>query len=458
MLHDRRDTLNAFSVTDDKLKDQLRRLFTRKIERDEIKPYKMVKMLYKSCINSCAAERRGTEPLRNLIDSIGGWPMLGHWDEAGWDFERSVMQLRTHITNDKQNIFRGAKLFRLFRHRPAPAAEAVPKAKSAQSFRQAYRSYLIDIAVLVGAKRHSVEMQIDDAIELQRELIKLNSAAAADGLRDEIYVKYALTQWLDLFQAVPAEFFADENKQPASDFSSALDELLSTTSKRTMANYFILRIIGFSSQHMTSEMRARSLHYRMELFGVKQKEESWKQCVDVVTGALELAVEAMFSREYFDLDSKQTAIDIATRVKRAYEEALQSLSWLSVAEKAKILLKIEKTVAQLRFPKELLSSREVDVWYRKVPIDKLEQYFESMLELTVFNADRKFLLLQSGINLNADDAGSVGVLSSVDVKDFNKICMAQSIAEQSLCSKCYFQCFRLAFCSEKFYRRTDRNI
>lgn len=444
-LHDRRDSLNAFSVTDDKLKDQLRRLFTRKIEPDEIKPYKLVKMLYKSCINSCASENRGIEPLRKLIDSVGGWPMLenGQWNGSGWDLEQSVMKLRTFVTHNKENIFRGANFLGRFRHNSAQAeASNVDsdgkrgEGKSAQRFMRAYRSYLIDIAILVGASRPSVEAQIDDAIEFQRELIKLNfrrevniiNADAMSGFRDGVYVKYSLTQWLDLFQAVPAQFFVDENKQPAlgaSDFFGAFDELLLKTSKRTLANYFVLRIIGFSSQHMTREMKARALHYRMELFGVKQKEESWKQCVDVVSRTLDLAVEVMFSQEYFDLESKETAIDIATRIKRTYEKVLLSFSWLSFEDKAKILLKINKLIAQLRFPKELLSQREIDIAYRKVSIEKPEKYFESVLELTIFNADRKFLLLQSGINLNADDAGSVGVLNSVDVKDFNKICMAQ---------------------------------
>lgn len=479
-LHDRRDTLNAFSVTDDKLKDQLRRLFTRKIELDEIKPYKMVKMLYKSCINSCASETRGIEPLRKLIDSIGGWPMLetGQWNENGWDLEQSIMKLRTFVTHNKDNIFRGFNFFGRFRHSSeASNVDSDGKrseGKSAQRFMRAYRSYLIDIAILVGASRPSVETQIDDAIEFQRELIKLNfrrevgdiiNTDAINRFRDEVYVKYSLTQWLDLFQAVPAQFFADENKQPAlgaSDFFSAFDELLLKTSKRTLANYFVLRIIGFSSQHMTREMKARALHYRMELFGVKQKEESWKLCVDVVSTTLDLAVEVMFSQEYFDLESKETAIDIATRIKSTYEKVLLSVSWLSFEDRAKILLKINKIIAQLRFPKELLSQREIDIAYRKVSIEKLEKYFESVLELTIFNADRKFLLLQSGINLNADDAGSVGVLNSVDVKDFNKICMAHRQSQLQNNRDSFFinvfQCFLRAFCNEKFYRPTARNI
>ena len=83
-LHDRRDSLNVFTMTDDKLKYQLRRLFTRKIVDDEIEPYKMVKRLFTSCMDVDDADKRGVEPFRKLIDAVGGWPMLD-WDEMAWD-------------------------------------------------------------------------------------------------------------------------------------------------------------------------------------------------------------------------------------------------------------------------------------------------------------------------------------------------------------------------------------
>lgn len=437
-LHDRRDSLNVFSVTDDKLKDQLRRLFTRKIDSDEIKPYQMTKILYKSCINSHVSDARGIEPLRSLIDTIGGWPMLDNWSENGWDLEQSVMQFREAISHNSNNIFRG--LNRLGRAHQESLHESRPDASNAKdTFGRAYRSYLIDIAVIAGAQRHTVEMQIDDAIEFQRELIKLNSrresrvinTEALNVFRNEIYVKYSITQWLDLFQSVPLEFFAGSEKQPALDersFLNAFDQLLSRTSKSSLANYFILRIIGFSSQYMTREMKERALFYQMELFGVKQKKEVWKECVDVVSSALELATEAMFSKEYFDLESKELAIEMAKRIKRSYENVLLSITWLSVAERAKILLKINKIIAILMFPRERLGDREVNLYYRKVSIEQ-EKYLESVLSLTILNADRKFLLLQTGINLDAaGGAGNVGVLNSVDVKDFNKICMPEQLS------------------------------
>lgn len=373
----------------------------------------------------------GTEPLRNLIDIVGGWPMLPNWSESSWDLERSIMKLREHGGGKSVgNIFRQVQLAQR-----SEKFETKPNDSQQRDYRvlaNAFRSYLIDIAVIVGAERAVVESQIDDAIVFEQELINLNSRREGEALsiknltkrQSEVDVKLALTQWLDVFHPSPLVHFTlrnnEEKKLGSSDSLAAFEELWEKTSKRTLANFFVIRVIGFSSQFMTRAMKERALHYRMELFGVKQKEEGWKQCVDVVSSKLQLAVEAMFAREYFDLQSKATAIEIAHGVIAVFVELLASISWLLTAAKAKIQFRIDEVVAKLQFPKELLSDRQVDFVYRKL-LPETENLFETALQLTIFQADRKFLLMQTGINLKSGDAGSAGVLNSVDVKDFNKI-------------------------------------
>lgn len=78
--------------------------------------------------------------------------------------------------------------------------------------------------------------------------------------------------WLDIFQLVPlmAKIKGNEKKLNARAFFAVFDELLAKTSKRTIDNYFVLRISVFSSRYMTSELKKRSLFYRMELLSVKR--------------------------------------------------------------------------------------------------------------------------------------------------------------------------------------------
>lgn len=435
-LHDRRDTLNIFSITNDKLKEQLRRLFATKIESNEIKPYQMVKLLFTSCMNTYKLEARGFAPLKELISAIGGWPMLGNWNENIFDLEQAILKLRAKISGVNSNLFRQRKIFDLlfrdssFRDTESDNSSSNRKGKSSSSIFQAYRTLAVDTAVVLGATRYVVESQIDDMLNFYQELLQLNSQLEikvltigdSSDIDSELYVKFALFQWLDHF--LPPPFSIEKSTLTLSkiEFFEAFEKLLSRTSKQTLANFFILRIVGFSSQFMTSELKTQALKFKTEVYGVKQNEQWWIQCVDVVSKSLELASEAIFSKKYFDLDAKETAVEIALRVKQVYEKKLAASNYLSQEMKAKALLKINKIIAILEFPRELLSDRMVELFYRKVSIEPADQFLESVLKLAIFNADRKLVVMQNGLNLKAGDKDGAGVLNSVDVKDFNKIC------------------------------------
>lgn len=222
-------------MTDDKLKDQLRRLFTRKIVDDEIEPYRMVKRLFTSCMNVDDSDKRGIEPFRKLIDAVGGWPMLDdNWNEKTWDLEDSIIKLRDYTgQNNGQNVFRRVYQFRKFIHIPMLGLvkerdsvsdkldETVKNDTSKiELVLKAYKSYLIDIAGVAGAKHEAIMRDIDDALDFQKDLIVLNSRYEYSPLdssfvlfQNENYVKYALTQWLDVFQPIPSFFKSPREKR-----------------------------------------------------------------------------------------------------------------------------------------------------------------------------------------------------------------------------------------------------
>jgi len=456
-LHDRRDSLNAFSMTNDKLKDQLRRLFTRKSQPDEIEPYRLVKDLYSSCTDTDAHDAVGIGPLRELILATGGWPMLddSKWSESNWDLERAILQLRTVIGHQNINIFRTLSVG-LPSFKQAAAASSGGQSMNASvtleyvdKINAIFRSYLTDIASLMGADKRRIEAQLDDAIEFQNNLIKLNShyenavintarLPTINGFgRNELHVKHSLMRWMDLLNPLPLKLFAastssTEAVNDARAFWKAFEELLAKTSKRTLANYFVIRIIGFAAPHMTTDIKKRALHYQMLFLGIKKREETWKECVDVVSDLLQLAVEAMFSKEYFDLESKAFAIDMARRIKETYVKQLSTISWLSQREKAEALLKIDRRIAELSFPTELLSDRQIKIIYRNLKVQP-QNYLESIFGISIFNADRRFLLMQTGLKLGSS-SDSAGLLNSVDVKKNNKILYPSGVLQREVVS------------------------
>lgn len=62
-------------------------------------------------------------------------------------------------------------------------------------------------------------------------------------------------------------------------FFEQLDEVLASTTKRTMANYFLWRVVLTTSGTLTEQLRKRKLEYYKAVYGLQGQEERWKECV-----------------------------------------------------------------------------------------------------------------------------------------------------------------------------------
>lgn len=67
-------------------------------------------------------------------------------------------------------------------------------------------------------------------------------------------------------------------------YLAQLGKLLETTPKRTIANYMMWRITGFSSFFLTEDLRKRQLQYSTVISGKQEQEPRWKECVDITSG------------------------------------------------------------------------------------------------------------------------------------------------------------------------------
>lgn len=85
--------IGSFSIINNKLKLQLEAILTDPIRDDEIEPFKDVKRLYRSCMNTELIESRGLAPVKRVIDAMGGWPMVDGtaWDKEGnWTWQKAM--------------------------------------------------------------------------------------------------------------------------------------------------------------------------------------------------------------------------------------------------------------------------------------------------------------------------------------------------------------------------------
>lgn len=56
-------------------------------------------------------EKRGKEPLINLIAAIGHWPMLAgnKWNETQFDWKQAILRFRKYVSKNDEDIFKTSK-------------------------------------------------------------------------------------------------------------------------------------------------------------------------------------------------------------------------------------------------------------------------------------------------------------------------------------------------------------
>lgn len=99
MIPDDKTQMTSFSVIENQLKDQLRVIINKPSQPSDIEPFQNVKKLYQACLNTAFIEQRGTAPVTNVLNAMGGWPVVlpgGGWDSESWSWQRSIAFSRSY--------------------------------------------------------------------------------------------------------------------------------------------------------------------------------------------------------------------------------------------------------------------------------------------------------------------------------------------------------------------------
>ena len=74
----------------------MRELVEGDITAGEAKPFRLVKSMYKSCMNQKKIEEKGLAPLKSIPKDLGGWPLLegDSWKQEGYKWCNMVYKFR----------------------------------------------------------------------------------------------------------------------------------------------------------------------------------------------------------------------------------------------------------------------------------------------------------------------------------------------------------------------------
>ncbi|XP_076053157.1 neprilysin-1-like [Oratosquilla oratoria] len=415
-----RASISTFEVMADQLQLILRVLLESDIEANEGSATQKAKLFYASCMNFTERHEVGDKPLREVIDLLGGWPVTveGDWTLPDFSVEEMVGRLRGRYNqailidqwvgpddkNSSVNIIQLDQMQQL----GLPSREYFLRKNSSQDALKAYLRFMTDVAELLGAKGEKAKNDLQEVLDLETQIANATLPQADRHDTGSNYIKLSLA---DLQREVP-EFnwteylgaFIEEDLEPeepivvyAMPYFKLLGKILQKTEPRVIWNYVLWRLVQDFTPHLTSDYQARRHEFRKVLLGIQSDRNRWNQCIDITNKRLGMAVGALFIKENFNPESKETALEMIHTLREAFSDLLEENDWMDDETRAVAREKANAMNEKIGYPDLLTKPDELAKEYENLTIVE-NRYLENFFNLMEFDAHKNLARLRQMVN------------------------------------------------------------
>ncbi|XP_011384068.1 membrane metallo-endopeptidase-like 1, partial [Pteropus vampyrus] len=426
---------SVFDILRDKLEVILKRVLENSTSKDR-PAVKKAKMLYRSCMNESVIEKRGSQPLLDVLAAVGGWPVaMDKWNDTigpTWELEQQLAVMNTQfnrrvlidlfVWNDDQDSSRHI----IYIDQPSlgmPSREHYFREGSNRKVREAYLQFMVSVATMLRADMNLPEdsylVQEDMAQVLRLETQLANATAPQEERHDvtalyhrmeveQLQNKFSLKgfNWTLFIQSVLSSVKikmlpGEEVVVYGTPYLQNLEDIIDLYSARTMQNYLVWRLVLDRISSLSRRFRDARANYRKALYGTTVEEVRWRECVSYVNSNMESAVGSLYVKAAFPGDSKNVVRELIDKVRAVFVEALDELRWMDAPSKKKAQEKAMSMREQIGYPDYILDERNkhLDEEYSNLNFSE-HLYFENSLQNLKAGAQRSLKKLREKVDQN----------------------------------------------------------
>lgn len=129
------------------------------------------------------------------------------------------------------------------------------------------------------------------------------------------------------------------------------------TEERIVRNYLLWRTVLSLGMHMIDDFQRERIEFQRILLGIKSERHRWSQCVDWTNKKLGMAVGALFIRDNFNSESKESALKMIHSIREAFNELLDENDWMDADTRAVAKEKANSMNERIGYPDILTNVR-----------------------------------------------------------------------------------------------------
>lgn len=135
----------------------------------------------------------------------------------------------------------------------------------------------------------------------------------------------------------------------APDYLKQLSNIMATTDKETLQNFFVWKAIKTLSFYVHSDAAKHHRRFRNELAG-KDPEltpKRWRKCVKHVNNGLGWILSRFFVEKAFSAEAKQFGDTIIAGIKTEFAKKLEAVDWMDDETAKKAVEKVHNIISKI---------------------------------------------------------------------------------------------------------------
>lgn len=393
-------------------------------------------ILFQGCIDEGARERQGLNPLKNILNSFGGWPIIDpQWTNTSYEWYKHVAAMRRTLGAEAiisvyvSELTMGSPKYLLSIEMPQFGVEAKhlenQTLERSQEIIAAYRNYIISTAKLLNPSMDEslLAKDADEIIQFETDLVaEPEPLPKSESQRTPWYqelmnvIEFMITKirvtskhfrpsaisdvqritqnenfnWTDFLNLVLED--ASQVDEKTEVFAGSLSylkhaiNLAYDTDPRIVANYIGWTLLMKVGRHTTKEFRENESRFMKVTDEYEEKESDAenleKICLKEIDSVLGFAVGRLYVDKYINEEEIHEVEQLTEDIRSAFEVNFNHNDWMDSATKQKALEKLRAMVYFIGYPPWIKIDSELNDYYHSVPDIKQDEYFESFVRVT----------------------------------------------------------------------------
>uniref|UniRef100_A0A3Q1B2F8 Phosphate regulating endopeptidase homolog, X-linked n=1 Tax=Amphiprion ocellaris TaxID=80972 RepID=A0A3Q1B2F8_AMPOC len=408
---------------------RLKELLEAPSDPDELQAVTKAKILYRSCMNETVLEQLDARPmLKTLKQPEFRWPVVGEglggdyqWSQSQWNLLKTLAEMRNQHSksvlirlyvspDDKNSSHYIIKLDQASLSLPS-REDYITNTTSAQAYRAALLSLMVDTAVMLGAPEKAA------VINCEMRLISFTQTILIpyeNRTSENMYNRYSLSRlqrsipqfdWLGFVRAV-----VESKGDPARSISSSepvivrapqyfkdLMKLINATDPRTVANYVQWRTVFSRITTLSRRFLYRYLDYARVTTGTTSLTPRWDKCVNYVENSLVYATGRLFVNTHFQEDKKHMMEELIEGIRWAFIDMLEKENdWMDQTTKKRAVEKAHAVLAKVGYPEFILNDTYLNEDLKQLEFSN-KDYYGNVMQTLKFIAQSDISWLRKSV-------------------------------------------------------------